>query len=384
MANYSHSRLSTFEQCRYRYKLQYIDRVKVDVPTTVEAFLGDLVHRALEKLYVDLGFQKMNSEKEILSFYDNLWDREWTDSILIVKNEYRAENYKKMGQNYISDYYTHYHPFDQMTVIGIETQDMLTLPDGNKYHVRIDRLGCRGSTYFVCDYKTNSRMKNKAELDEDRQLAMYSLWVKNMFPDAKKVVLLWHMLAFDKEAVSERTEEQLEKLQQDTMKIISELESCTEFPTSVSGLCKYCSYKKICPSFSHKVELEEKMLKKFKEDDGVKLVDEYSKLLAEKNMIENKAGEVKADLVEFARQKEIDMVYGSNEKASVKEYKKIVYPQDKEKITRVLKEKGLYDENSMVCYSKLNSKILKNDIDKQIIGMVEEEKDYRVSLSKKP
>jgi hypothetical protein len=36
MTCYSHSRLSTFEQCRYKYKLHYIDKVKVDVPTPVE------------------------------------------------------------------------------------------------------------------------------------------------------------------------------------------------------------------------------------------------------------------------------------------------------------------------------------------------------------
>ena len=64
MTCYSHSRISTFEQCRYKYKLQYIDKVKVDVPTTVEAFMGDLVHRTLEKLYNDLKFEKKNSKED--------------------------------------------------------------------------------------------------------------------------------------------------------------------------------------------------------------------------------------------------------------------------------------------------------------------------------
>jgi ATP-dependent helicase/DNAse subunit B len=54
MAIYSHSRISTFEQCRYKYKLQYIDKVKVDVPTTVEAFMGGLVHKALEIIIFEI------------------------------------------------------------------------------------------------------------------------------------------------------------------------------------------------------------------------------------------------------------------------------------------------------------------------------------------
>ena len=49
MTCYSHSRIGTFEQCKYKFKLQYIDRVKVDVPTTVEAFMGNLVHQTLNK-----------------------------------------------------------------------------------------------------------------------------------------------------------------------------------------------------------------------------------------------------------------------------------------------------------------------------------------------
>ena len=79
MTSYSHSRLGTFQQCRYKYKLQYIDKVKVDVPTTIEAFTGALVHKALEKLYKDLQFQKLNTKEELLTFFENEWEKTWDD-----------------------------------------------------------------------------------------------------------------------------------------------------------------------------------------------------------------------------------------------------------------------------------------------------------------
>jgi len=163
MANYSNSKLSTFEQCRYKYKLEYIDGIEVETSTTVEAFLGDLVHRTLEKLYRDLKYQQMNSLKDLLAYYNKLWRKEWTDEIQITKSEYTKQNYRKMGEKFISDYYNHYKPFDQMTVIDLETQEMLPLPDGNNYHIRIDRLGCKGDEYYVCDYKTSSRLKDQEE-----------------------------------------------------------------------------------------------------------------------------------------------------------------------------------------------------------------------------
>jgi putative RecB family exonuclease len=50
MTVYSHSRLSCFEQCPQKFKLQYIDKVETDVEESVEAFLGSRTHETLEKL----------------------------------------------------------------------------------------------------------------------------------------------------------------------------------------------------------------------------------------------------------------------------------------------------------------------------------------------
>ncbi|MAG20116.1 hypothetical protein CL618_01655 [archaeon] len=61
MTCYSHSRLGTFQQCKYKYKLNYIDRIKTDLES-IEAFMGKLVHETLEKLYKDLKFQKLNKQ----------------------------------------------------------------------------------------------------------------------------------------------------------------------------------------------------------------------------------------------------------------------------------------------------------------------------------
>ena len=387
MTTYSHSRISTFEQCKYKYKLQYIDKVKVDIPTTVEAFMGDMVHQSLEKLHADLKFQKLMSKDEVVEFYNALFEEEWDDKILIAKKGYTKENYRAMGERYLKDYYTHFAPFDQMNILGLETQDIMLLPDGNHYHVRIDKLGCKGDTYFVCDYKTNSSMKTQEEADRDRQLAMYSIWVKDRYKDAKKVFLLWYMLAFDKTVVSIRNEDELEKLQSDTVKVIKEIEECEEFPLSISNLCNYCVFQEICPAFSHQKEIESKpagqlSLSSFSQNDGVKLVDEYSSLEVEKELIESKLEEVKQKIIDFSKQKNAMIVYGTDKKATVKEETKISF-EDKEKLVDVLKQKGLYDEYSMISYPKLNSKVLKNEIDKEIISLSKREKDYKLSLSKK-
>ena len=381
MASYSHTKLGTFQQCKYKYKLQYIDKVKVDVPTTIEAFMGSLVHKALEKLYRDLKFQKINTKQELLDFFEKEWQGNWDDNILIAK--YSKENYKEMGKRFIGDYYEHYKPFDKWKTIELETEYKLPLSNGNFYHIRIDRLACDNEgNYYVCDYKTNNKLKLQEELDEDRQLAMYSIWVKNNFKDCKSVKLVWYFLAFDKEMISERNDEQLNKLKEETEDFIKEIESCNNFPTNVTPLCEWCVYKQICPSWKHEFELKEKTPEEFRDDDGVKMVDEYAEIDEKERQLKARKEKLKEQLISFAKQKQINRIFGTEKKISVKLSPKVVIP-DKNVLKEVLKEKGIYYEVSMLNYSKLNSLIIKGQIDSEVVKKVKIEREYKITMSNK-
>jgi hypothetical protein len=85
--------------------------------------------------------------------------------------------------------------------------------------------------YEIHDYKTNTELPAQKFLDEDRQLAMYSIWVKQEFEDCKDVRLVWHFLAHDTEMDSYRTEEQLAGLRK-KLKNFPRMR-----PSSVFGVC---------------------------------------------------------------------------------------------------------------------------------------------------
>ncbi len=390
MATYSHSRISTFEQCPYKYKLQYIDKAEPEIETTIEAFMGDIVHQTLYELYKRKKFQQKISKELIVKFYQDLWEKEYSEDIKVVKKELTANNYKKMGEKFLGDYYDKYEPFEQLTIIGLETQDRMTLPNGSSWHVRIDKFACDDKgNYYVMDYKTNAWMKTQEEADEDRQLAMYSVWVKDKFKDAKSVKLVWHMLAFNKEVTSERTPAQLKKLQDEVIAVIKKIESAKEYPTNVTKLCDYCGFQYLCPSFKHQRGLEvkaEESKKKFKSDDGLKLVDEFAELRNKRLEIEEKEEKLRLDLIEFAKQEDVNMVYGSNMKASVKEYDKFSMPEDekeKEKFIELVKKKGLWEDLSMINHFKISSLAVKGELDKDLQKKLEKEEAFRVSLSKR-
>ncbi len=357
MPSYSHSKIGAFEACKLQYKFAYIEKVKVEAEDTIETFLGSRVHEALEKLYRDTRFEKMMTLEELLAYFNKIWNENWKDSIIIVKKDYTAENYRKMGERQLTDYYKRHHPLDQGRIIGLETQDFLSLdPEGKyKFHIRIDRLMDMGDgVYEVHDYKTGSSLPKQEDLDNDRQLAMYSQWVKQNFKDFQKVRLVWHFLAFDKEMDSYRTKKQLDVLQNDVLERIKEIETAEDYPANVTWLCDWCLYKSICPMWSHEVELEQKPENEYLNDPGLKLVDEYVRIKGElhnhRKEAEEKLEKIKEALIFFCQKKQIQTVSGSEKRITVKEYDSIKLPgkntRDREELILVLSELGKLEEVS--------------------------------------
>lgn len=125
MVIYSHSRLSCFEQCPQKFKLQYIDKVETEVEESIEAFLGSRVHETLEKLYRDLQHQKLNSLDDLFGFLHDEWEKNWNASIVIVKKDYTQEHYRKMAEKFITDYYKRYDPFNQDKTIALEERILI-------------------------------------------------------------------------------------------------------------------------------------------------------------------------------------------------------------------------------------------------------------------
>ncbi len=329
MVLYSHSRISTFQQCPYRFKLKYIDKVKPEVEQTVEAFMGTIVHDTLEKLYKDAGFHKLPSKQELLMYYNALWAKNWSKAIAVVRKDYSPENYRMMGEKYVADYYGRHYPFDQAKTVGLEQRILIDLDGDGRYKLQgyIDRLAYLGDgSYEIHDYKTSSRLPLREYLKEDRQLALYALAVLKNYPNAKDAKLVWHFLKFDEDIVLKKTEEELEELRKSVISDIREIESAREYPTKTSTLCDWCEFRPVCPEWAHVVRTESMSLKDFVKDDGVALVNSYAELTEKKKEIEERMDEIKARLIAFARDSGVTTVAGSGQSARIWSAEKYRFP----------------------------------------------------------
>jgi len=392
MPLYSHSRLSCFEQCPLKFKFAYIDKLKTEVEETVETFLGSRVHETLEKLYKDLKFQKILTLKELLDFFNSEWKKNWNDGIVIVRDGYNQENYRKMGEKFITDYYKRYKPFNQTKTIGLETTRTVALDENYRIHIRIDRLALtENNVYEIHDYKTSNSLPTQEDLDKDRQLAVYAYGIKKMYPDAKKIRLVWHFLAFDKEMSSERTDDQLEKLRKEILKLIKEIESCKDFPSKESKLCDWCEFKPICPNFKHLYKLDKKTPNQYLNDDGVKIVNKYADVYKQIKKKEEELEELREALILYAEKNGINVVYGSDVKASVRSYPKLSFPKKYdpriEQFKELIKTLGLWNKLATVDVYELakmiNNKELHEDFLKLLEPFIERNSIYKVYLRKK-
>ncbi len=392
MQTYSYSRLSTFGQCKLRYKFQYIDQVETEIENTVEAFMGELVHRVLEKLYTDLKFQKMPLLKELIAFYNDLWEKEWNDAIIIVRDDYEASNFQKMGEKYINDYYKRYKPFDQTRTVALESKRMIEIAPGIMFHIRIDRLALADSNvYEIHDYKTSNTLPTKQDIDKDVQLATYAYGVKQMYPDASKIRLVWHYLAFDKEIKVERSDEELERVRAHVLDLIKQVQACNEFPAQESALCKWCEFQLICPRWKHLHEIEDKAPKEYLEDDGVKLVNKFAELSDKVQHMEKEREMVRVALINFAKKNNIEMVYGSDVKAAVYSYPKLSFPKRgdalQDSFFAMLKKIGLWEKLAQPDVYELakmiNNKDIHEDLVKLLDKFIERGETNKVYLRKK-
>ncbi len=397
MPIYSHSRLSTFEQCPYKYKLHYIDKVETDVEQSIEAFLGSRAHDTLEKLYKDLDYQKKNTLEELLTYLNEQWEKNWTESIVIVKEEYNQDNYLKMAEKYITDYYKRYEPFNQGKTISIEDRILIKLDNSGDYKLQgyIDRLTeVKDGYYQIHDYKTNSRLPLPQYIENDRQLALYSIGVKERYPDVKDVRLIWHFLKFDKEIDSTRTDDELEDLKKNTIKLIDTIENAEEYPANTSILCDWCEYKPVCKQWSHLYKIKEKPENEYLSDPGVKLVNKYAELKSKKKItvdeIDTELKKLEEAIIIFSEKENVEVVFGAQNKAKISINEKISFPSKNDKkrneLNSIIKEAGIWEEISELDVYALNRKIKEENWSEELIKKIKEfqsiEKSKRIYLSK--
>jgi len=384
---YSYTRLATYKQCPYRFRLKNID--KISETKTIEQFMGSCVHRVLERLYKNVISAKLIPLEKILEYYHKRWARKWDDSIKFAKKDLSKDDYRALGEKCIEDYYKSYYPFNQSKTIHVEKRVSFALDNEGRYKIVgfIDRLAIApDGAYEIHDYKTSGNLPTQKDKDEDKQLALYQIGVRDMWRDVNSIKYLWHYLVFNKEISSSRTDRDIEKIRAEKIALINEIESATEFPPRESSLCNWCSYQSICPLWKHKFIIESIRANELKQEEGFQLVDRLEGLQSERREIETQIEETREALFEYSDREGVDRIFGSAKVAKVKREEKLSFPDSSDEkrieLENVIRKLGKWNEVSLLDVRKLVKKVEEGAWSEDVLEAIGEfgEKEERKSI----
>jgi putative RecB family exonuclease len=249
---YSHSRLSSYENCKKKFEFRYI----LDVPQEsegVEAFVGKRVHEILERLYLFVAREQLPSLKRVLERYYAIFDEHYdVERIRIVKAGLDRNHYRELGAQCISIFYHRHYPFDADETLGLERRVVFPLDDEGRYGIQgiIDRVvRAADGSIEIQDYKTGAWVPNQKALDADRQLALYQIGVSAELEEPAPIRLVWHYLAKGQIRTSTRTPEQLDALRSETLGLVEKIEAETDWSATKNKLCNWCEYRDVCPAW---------------------------------------------------------------------------------------------------------------------------------------
>ena len=373
MPLYSYSRLSTYENCPQQYKLRYVDRITPpEDEEGIEAFLGSRVHETLDKLYKELILTKLNSLDELITYYEEQWDKNWHENVVIVKKQFTKDNYQNAGKAGIANYYKRHHPFNQSKTLATELPVSFKIED---YTIRgvIDRLSnIEEGVYEIHDYKTSGYIPSQDRLDDDRQLALYQIGIKEKFRDAKDIILKWHYLLFDKELISQRSDDQLEDLKKQVISLIKTIEKDSVFKPVESKLCDWCDYPQYCPAKKHEMKVQELPVNKYLKEEGVTIVNTYASTRSQVKELQLELNFIEEAAVDYAKREGVSKITGSDFALRITEEKVLQFlragEDGRKELEEYVRKAGIWEEVSGLNLKRLARIVEDETVDKKIIN----------------
>jgi RecB family exonuclease len=313
----SPSSLKTFRNCRLQYYFEYISKPPVPKTTTIEAFIGNAVHKALEQFRGREDKLQKPTWQDLVYYYDHYWETQYDpQKVRYVRPEDDKDGAYDYGLDCLNNYWNCIRKVNYGTIIARERKVTVELAPGITVCGFVDEVSLiRPKIVQVSDYKTGRSLPTQSELENDPQLPIYQMWVQKEYPQiARKVRLAWHYLHFGETLFLEKTLEQIEDVKQQLIDEIKTIAACNVWEPNESGLCAFCSYQKYCPKKGHAYIVLEKG-----PDDGFSFATQYGRIadrIRKLNSIKKRLSEEQAALTEriirYCQENNYSCIIGEN------------------------------------------------------------------------
>lgn len=241
---YSVSQLNVYKSCPKKYSYQYVYKIPgvarhyFDFGTSVHTVLEDNISKIqdlnvgvdglvpeliadLHKKWISKGYQDEKQEKEYFE-----------KGVLALKEFVSKERELQESQN--------------RKTVSCEEKFLIDI-EGRKMIGFIDRIDEVDGNFEVLDYKTSNSMELDSKLKENLQLNVYAFALSqmekfNVFP---KKVGLWYLVHNKIKSIDVNLKT-IDKIKEDILKTIIEIEKLNFDAKPSKFACTYCDYNQIC------------------------------------------------------------------------------------------------------------------------------------------
>lgn len=325
----SYSSLETYKTCPLKYKFQEIDRIKV--PKSKEAVFGTVIHSTLKFIH-NPGILSPTLE-QALDYFSKSWNSE------VFENELEERSAFSQGIQMIQDYYQK-NEIAGAKIVDLESRFQIEMGDpssssGQVHTIAgiIDRIDKTDDGYEIIDYKTTRKMPSQDKVDNDLQLSIYLKAFLSRYPkevaNIEKIKVSLYFLKHGVKLSSTRTLDQLKKSEELFLETIKAIESGTFEPT-VSPLCDWCGYQRMCPMWKHKFKDE----RKIDSEEVNQAIAEYIELKAQSAKQKAQISKIQEEILKYMDQEGVDRVFGP--KGIIARTLRKTYKYDAEKLKAIL------------------------------------------------
>jgi len=223
---YSVSKLGTYNQCPYKFKLNYIDKIKVPFETNKALLKGSHIHKILEN-----NFDYGTSFKTSYVYNQN----HMLETFEIVR---------KFENSELGDLFKQLIPISNLEEnFAFNFDKELTKYRGDNTHFRgsADLYYVKDNKGFIFDYKSG-KDKSKEEFGYD-QACMYAIYMFIRYPNIDNVKAVFVFIEHNTTKSYIFTKDQLNAYLEYFKSKVNIIENDNTFKKKPSALCNWCSFK---------------------------------------------------------------------------------------------------------------------------------------------
>lgn len=224
LPSYSFSALKSFNECKYLYKLAYVD--KISAPKKPFAvILGDVIHKTIDKFSKEKKFDK----NVLFNIYNTIYD-------YTFKDEY--QNKKDEGYIFLENYYK-YDIVDKRISYLLYSEKYISV-GLEKYFLKgvIDRVYNFNNRYYILDLKTNRFMAPSVF-----QIYFYSFIFYKIANITSDVIFLF--LATGRSETYKVDHNKYKIIENKINRFHEKISNEKEFYPNFKH-CKFCFFKSVC------------------------------------------------------------------------------------------------------------------------------------------